>query len=591
VYYQPKVDLPSGQTVGAEALVRWAHPQRGLLAPDQFIPLLEDSGLIVPAGRRILEMACATAASWSRPLSLSVNISVHQLEAPGVVEDVMATCAAAGLEPNRLILEITESVFAAHRDRARGAVADLVEAGVAISIDDFGTGYSSLSRLGELAVAEVKIDRSFVEQITDAGPAPPLLAAMVAMGHGLGLSLVAEGVETAEQAGVLVALGCHQAQGYLYGRPVPAPAFATVVDGPSAEGSGLKVWTGKSRQSSATDLGKGDRPPGGEGLDEKTGERAALGQALEARCGELEARLRAGLAPERRDVADLSATVLATRLIARWLVTGEHASPAEQKELARTGEQPLRGRGDLGGLTKSYLSWRDLSVQFLREEATRLATGPEVLAEALTAVRRSCDSSMVRMARHFDTTRTHLEALVNEERHNLAEAASRDQVTGLVNRGHVLGLLESILARPVQDGSGTAVLFIDLDGFKAINDHFGHAMGDEVLTVVGERLRTAVREGDTVARFGGDEFVVLAPGLARPAAQGRSLARRITTALREPISVAGELLTIGASIGQAEAEAGGTASEVIAWADHAMYQVKRQRSKTSEGLLHLGAEL
>jgi diguanylate cyclase (GGDEF)-like protein len=227
VHYQPKVDLATGEIVGAEALVRWEHPRRGLVAPGEFVPLLEESGLIVAAGRRVLDRACSDAAAWparasgAGPISVAVNVSIRQLEDPGLYVAVLGACRAADLDPASLVLEITETALSDRHEEAQAVLGDLRAAGVHLSIDDFGTGYSSFVRLRDFRVDEVKIDRAFVAEITDDQQDVPVIAAMIAMAQSLGLRTVAEGVETEVQANVLRALGCDQAQGFHYARPAP----------------------------------------------------------------------------------------------------------------------------------------------------------------------------------------------------------------------------------------------------------------------------------------------------------------------------------------------------------------------------------
>lgn len=306
------------------------------------------------------------------------------------------------------------------------------------------------------------------------------------------------------------------------------------------------------------------------------GGRARLGRALEKRYPEIERLLRERPSLDRRDEdLDASNLILATQVIARWLATGEYATGAEREELARSGERPFHGRTNLGTLTKAYLSWRDVTLGLLEEEAASLDIRPAVLDDVVRTVRRSCDASLVRMARHFDATRTYLEALVAEEHAKLVHLALHDPVTGLANRAYLLEHLDAVLSAPPAEPAGSAVLFIDLDDFKAVNDRYGHAVGDQVLTVIAGRLRATVRECDTVARFGGDEFVVLAPRLRSPRSQGQRLGRRLIEAFREPISVGEELLQVTASIGIAEARPGIARDEILSRADQAMYRAKR----------------
>jgi diguanylate cyclase (GGDEF)-like protein/PAS domain S-box-containing protein len=234
VHYQPVVDLRDGAIAAVEALVRWRHPERGLLAPGEFIGVAEESGLIVPLGRRVLEVACAQSAAWAAargsqrpPLPVHVNLSPRQLPDQTLVETVEATLAATGAVPAALALEITESMLI---DRGPDRVAlleRLRDLGVALVLDDFGTGWSSLSRLAQLPIGGLKVDRSFVADI--AGRGAPIVDAIVRLARAFALPVVAEGVETVDQLEVLRGLGCELVQGYLFARPLPADEVTPLV--------------------------------------------------------------------------------------------------------------------------------------------------------------------------------------------------------------------------------------------------------------------------------------------------------------------------------------------------------------------------
>ncbi|SDI85093.1 diguanylate cyclase (GGDEF) domain-containing protein [Frankineae bacterium MT45] len=225
VYFQPILDLASGQISGDEALIRWIHPERGLVSPLEFIPLAERSGAIHAIGRWILREACERTVAYSRqtgrPRSISVNASGHELTNPEYAGYIASVLAETGLEASSLIIEVTESTFDADHLRVLAVLRSLRELGVRIAIDDFGTGYSSLNRLDHLPVNVLKIDKSFVDAIPEAGGEVPVLRAIVAMAIALDLTIVAEGVETPRQAQVLTELGCSHAQGFYFGRPAP----------------------------------------------------------------------------------------------------------------------------------------------------------------------------------------------------------------------------------------------------------------------------------------------------------------------------------------------------------------------------------
>jgi diguanylate cyclase (GGDEF)-like protein/PAS domain S-box-containing protein len=233
VVYQPIVTLPEGRIVSVEALVRWEHPERGLVSPAEFIPATEQNGLIVELGAWVLRTACAQAVAWrdelgdAAPQRVSVNVSARQLAEPGFVELVSSVLAWTGLGAHNLVIEVTETAVFGGGPAVR-AVKDLHDLGVMIALDDFGTGHSSLSLLRTVPVDILKVDKSFVDTITMAGHHAVIATALIQVSHGLGLSAVAEGVETAEQAAELYRLGYRLAQGYHFGRPVAEPDFLGV---------------------------------------------------------------------------------------------------------------------------------------------------------------------------------------------------------------------------------------------------------------------------------------------------------------------------------------------------------------------------
>jgi EAL domain-containing protein (putative c-di-GMP-specific phosphodiesterase class I) len=224
--YQPIVNAQTGIIDGAEALLRWDHPARGFLPPAEFIPIAEETGLIVEIGRWVVREACRQAGGWAgggrrrRPFMISINLSARQLADPELVPTVRSAIAAAGLAPRSVLLEITESLVVQHTDDVIGRLGALRSLGTRIAIDDFGTGYSSLAYLQQLPIDAIKIDRSFLAGTTAAGQ--PVARSMVELGRTLGLLTIAEGVETAAQAELVNDLGCDLAQGYYYGRSMPA---------------------------------------------------------------------------------------------------------------------------------------------------------------------------------------------------------------------------------------------------------------------------------------------------------------------------------------------------------------------------------
>ncbi len=239
LHYQPRVDR-AGRVVGAEALVRWQHPELGLVSPAEFIPLAEETGLVVPLGVQVLRAACAQAAAWraaGHPLRVSVNFSPRQFRQPDLVTVVARTLWETGFDPNCLELELTESSVMKDAQSAIDKLKELKALGVSIAIDDFGTGYSSLSYLKKLPIDTLKIDQSFVRDVTTDPDDAAIVMAIMALAHSLSLKVTAEGVESEDQLRFLRLLRCDELQGYLLGRPVPAEAFGRLLeDAKSAAG-------------------------------------------------------------------------------------------------------------------------------------------------------------------------------------------------------------------------------------------------------------------------------------------------------------------------------------------------------------------
>jgi EAL domain-containing protein (putative c-di-GMP-specific phosphodiesterase class I) len=229
LYYQPVVDADS-RVVGAEALLRWQHPQRGMVSPMQFVPLAEQTGLIIPLGEWVLQTACAQLAAWARSphsahMTLAVNVSARQFRSPEFVIQVQNALLQNGADPRLLKLELTESLLLTDSQEAIMKMSALRSLGVRFALDDFGTGYSSLSYLKMLPLQQLKIDQSFVRDVlTDANDAA-IASTVLALGRSLGFDVVAEGVETEGQRRFLLNQGCVLFQGYLFGRPVPLTDF------------------------------------------------------------------------------------------------------------------------------------------------------------------------------------------------------------------------------------------------------------------------------------------------------------------------------------------------------------------------------
>jgi EAL domain-containing protein (putative c-di-GMP-specific phosphodiesterase class I) len=225
LYYQPKMELSTSQIIGVEALLRWKHRTRGWISPDTFIPIAEETGLIVTLGEWVIREACRQLRRWNEQglahLAISVNVSTQQFEREDFVDSVLRTMSSHGIAPGRLEIEITESALMRNISETITALRRLRDAGVILSIDDFGTGYSSLGYLKQFPVDTLKIDRSFVKDLHSSNDDAAICSAIIAMARELRLKVVAEGVEVQEQLDFLRLHGCDQIQGFLISKPVP----------------------------------------------------------------------------------------------------------------------------------------------------------------------------------------------------------------------------------------------------------------------------------------------------------------------------------------------------------------------------------
>jgi diguanylate cyclase (GGDEF)-like protein len=225
LFYQPLIDVRARRITGCEALLRWRHPTQGLVPPDRFIPLAEDTGMIVPIGEWVLRQACADAADWPDGQKVAVNLSVVQFRSRNLVDAVITALRESGLPAGRLELEITETVMLQDTDATLATLHQLRALGIHIAMDDFGTGYSSLSYLRRFPFDRIKIDQSFVRELDTKGDCGAIVRAVIALGRDLGMAITAEGVETRQQLETLERAGCSEIQGHLFSRPVPASAL------------------------------------------------------------------------------------------------------------------------------------------------------------------------------------------------------------------------------------------------------------------------------------------------------------------------------------------------------------------------------
>lgn len=229
LHWQPQRRLADGRLTGFEALLRWPHRERGMIPPNRFIPLAEATGLIVPLGAWVIRTATQQAAAWPGGLTCAVNLSVAQLRAPGLVATIAQALADSGLPPERLELEVTESLLLQEDAHSEGVLAELQALGVSVALDDFGTGWSSLAYLRRFPFNKIKLDRGFLRDLDAEPRVAAVVGAILALGHGLGMQVLAEGIETEDQAQRLIGLGCELGQGWHLGRPMPAEQASALV--------------------------------------------------------------------------------------------------------------------------------------------------------------------------------------------------------------------------------------------------------------------------------------------------------------------------------------------------------------------------
>ncbi|CAO4136345.1 putative signaling protein [Methylorubrum extorquens] len=229
LHYQPQMNLENNRLTGCEALIRWRHPERGTVSPVDFIPLAEEIGLIVPIGEWVIRQACRDAAAWPAPLSVAVNVSPAQFKSERLVETILSALSTSGLPAKRLEVEITEGVLLQESEKTLQTLHRLRALGVRVSMDDFGTGYSSLSYLRSFPFDKIKIDRSFVKDLAAKPDGDAIIRAIAGLGKSLGMTTVAEGVETHDQMQRIRAEGCTDVQGYLISKPITADALLTLL--------------------------------------------------------------------------------------------------------------------------------------------------------------------------------------------------------------------------------------------------------------------------------------------------------------------------------------------------------------------------
>ena len=480
--YQLLVDSRTSVPTGVEGLIRWQHPSRGLVPPNEFLPVAEESELIVEIDRWVLREGCRQGKKWLDDgypeLKISLNVSMRFLEQDDFAEQVLAIVEQTGIPPSAVQLELSERGTLPDPGRIMAQFDKLVKTGLSLALDDFGTGQTSLSYLRTLPIRCVKIDQSFVRRIPEDSASEAIVTAIAAMSHHLGLKVVAEGVETEEQWRFLAEKKCNQLQGYLFSKPETVARLESklLAYGPS----------GYVAAADATNLG--------EVTEASTPIR---NEPVAARPVARETPTVSKFQPES---ADHAASVVSSRMVPE---PSDHAKGAQ--------------------------------------------TEPEATDD--TDTRSDSEGYLLQLAR-------------------------KDFLTKLYNRFSFDERLEHALAHADRFDHKVALLLIDLDDFKYVNDTHGHAVGDGLLVALAARLTRLVRKVDTLARLGGDEFAVILSEY-HDLKSVTEFARRLLSVLSQPVEVEGHELRVSGSLGVTVYPAGDTqAKDLLRQADLALYKAK-----------------
>jgi diguanylate cyclase (GGDEF)-like protein/PAS domain S-box-containing protein len=544
LYYQPQIQN-DGRIFGVEALLRWKHPRRGMVSPGLFVPVAEESGLILGIGQWVIESACRQLAAWrARPetaaLTMSVNVSASQFRHDDFVEQVATAAREAGIAAGSLKLELTESLLVYDMEAIIQKMQRLKAQGLGLSLDDFGTGYSSLSYLKRMPLDQLKIDQSFVRDVmTDPNDAA-IAKTVIGLAHSLGLMVIAEGVEQQEQRDFLFENGCDAYQGYLLSRPLPLRDLEVFLARQAGEGQGLAVGVPSGLQPASGPATGSVQPQTRQSQIETLIAVTEAIPAMIAVNGPDERYRFVNRAFERWFGVSSAAMIGRTSLQVLGPAEYERSRPWINKVMA----------GETVSFEKEFVNRRPpvhIAVSFI---PLRLASGE--LDGYVTVAQ--------------DVTHHREEAV------RLLQLSERDTLTGLLNRRGFENYLEQAIAA---GGAPTlALLYVDLDHFKPVNDLYGHPVGDVVLREFAQRLRQLVRPNDAVARLGGDEFAIVLSGVPSKD-QGVVVADKILAAAHAPFEIGERHLSIGASVGLAyDASDNEGLTGLIKRADAMLYQAK-----------------
>ena len=549
VVFQPITHVGRAGVAGVEALVRWQHPQRGVVSPMEFISIAEETGLIVPLGVHVLNVACRQFAQWRQQLGaqapqvLSVNLSRAQITEPYLLDAVRQALAASGLEAGCLQLEITESL-AAEDASIQARLHELKHLGVMLALDDFGTGYSSLSSLHQWPVDVIKIDRSFVSQIDTSTHHRVLVEATMLVARSLGMQTVAEGVETEAQAQVLAALQCDKVQGYLYARPLDAEqATAWLKARPLPDAPVIAVLGGAALALAL--------PPA----------QATVADRLLRQLGDTDVAV-ALFDPQER-------LAYANRCFRQAHGLGPDTTPSWE-EIMRDAHHRQIG---LLIETHDIEAWLAQVRQRYRRTPRRVFESDFSHGRWMRVTEETAPDGWQLCVMNDVTSLKVNEAELRRTRDAALAASVTDPLTGLPNRRHVFDRLQALMSQAVELRLPLTVAVIDIDLFKQVNDHYGHSTGDSVLVAFARTLSGLLRQGDVLGRIGGEEFLMVLANGGQVGAE-RVLAES-RAALQATVLAAGHPeLRVNFSAGVAVALAGDTADTLWQRADRGLLEAK-----------------
>lgn len=526
VYFQPKYSLNEECMVGAEALVRWIHPKWGFMSPGVFIPLFEKNGFIPHLDRYIWEQVCARLRDWKDKgyplLPVSVNVSRADVYQMNLVETLVEITQKYDIDPAYLHLEITESAYAEDPEQIISTVNSLRNLGFIIEMDDFGSGYSSLNMLNQMKMDILKLDMKFIQNEMEKPVNQSILNYVISMSHGIGLSVVAEGVETREQLERLREIGCDYVQGYYFAKPMPGTEYEELLKAQPSK----NIISG--RKESRTEDGRRSLLV----VDEDAGYRRKVRSTLEKQYRVLEASdAGSAVACIAGQDESISAVILSMTL-------------------------PENGAATLlKKMRQNPIFWR----------IPVLATIPGGGKINITPLALETDDFLCKCHPQCDlqkrVERLMVIAASHEREMILQDEASRDYVTGLFNRRGLQAALDSLRKEDLP----LAICLFDLDDFKIVNDTCGHDAGDRLIQSFADLLRRKTRAKDILCRYGGDEFLVLLKHMNDESAAIKK-GEAICQAFHSSCSV-------GIAMCSSEEK---NVSRLIQCADQALYRVKRE---------------